>query len=126
MNKLRMWWLKHFNPKKYEEESLLRFRKMMESYLNEIGEVEIRHRLDRGDYHDPVELTNISKWLRSKDDENRFLEACRKASVSAALDASRSSRHANYIAMIAVFLALIANHQIIRSFMSSIFAFIKP
>ena len=99
---------------------------MIESDLDEIGEAEVRHRLSRGDYHDPSELSVISKWLRRKDEANKFLESCRNASVSAALDASRSARRANFIALFAAIVALMSGHAQIKEFFGLMLDLVKP
>lgn len=93
--------------------------------LDAIGETEVRHCLARGDYHTPIEISVINKWLQIKDRENIFLKKCRDASISSALDASKSSRQANYIAIFAVMIALISNYHQINSFFELVLNFLK-
>lgn len=99
---------------------------MTDAELEEIGEAEIRHRVERGDYHAPAELSTVTKWLQRKDKEHDFLAACKRASVSSALDASRAARRANFIAIVAVVIAAIGAHEPIASLFSAIFNAVKP
>ena len=34
--------------------------------LDELGHEGVRHRFDRGDYHDPTEIKSVKKWLRNQ------------------------------------------------------------
>lgn len=98
---------------------------MIETKLEEIGEAETRHRFERGDYHDPAELSVVRKWLKCKDKEHKFLADCKRASVSSALDASSAARRANFLAIVAVLISTISAHEQIASLLSAIFQAVK-
>ncbi len=99
---------------------------MTDAELEEIGETEIRHRLERGDYHAPAELSAVKKWLQGKDKEREFLAACQRAGISSALDASRAARRANFIAIVAVVIAAIGAHEKIASLFGALINSVKP
>jgi hypothetical protein len=84
---------------------------MTDADFEEFGYAEIRHRFDRGDFHDLAELRAVEKWLRAKDKEREFLVACKHASMSSALEATRAARRANLIALFALALAAISAHD---------------
>ena len=97
---------------------------MTEPDLEEMGEAEVRHRFERGDYHDPSDVSSVKRWLLAKDKERAFAAACQRASVSAALNASRAARRANGIAIGAVIIAAVGAHEqvtsIIRAFLDAV------
>ena len=79
--------------------------------LDELGYDEIKHRFDRGDYHDPTEQKAVRQWLRNQEKEQEFFASCKRASVSAALDAKRAARRANLIAFLALLATVIAARE---------------
>ena len=79
--------------------------------LDELGYEEIKHRFDRGDYHDPTEIKSVKKWLRNQEKEQEFIASCKRASISAALDAHRAAWRANLMAFLALFVSFIAAHE---------------
>ena len=83
---------------------------MMEDF-DQLGYEEIKHRFDRGDYHDPTEIKSVRKWLRNQEKEQEFIASCKRASISAALDAQRAARHANLIAFLALLVSVIAAYE---------------
>lgn len=85
-----------------------------------IGEIEMRHRLKRGDYIDPEEIAVVGKWLQSKEREAAFLLKCESASVAAALNASRAASRANFIALLSLVTSILVNHHQIRSFIEMV------
>jgi len=99
---------------------------MTEPEIEEIGEAEVRHRFERGDYHDPSDVSLVKRWLGSKDKEREVLAACQRASISASLDASRAARLANHIAIAAVIIAAIGAHEEISSIISALLDAVKP
>lgn len=99
---------------------------MTDSELEEIGEAEIRHRIERGDYHAPSESLAVKKWLRGKDKEREFFAACQRASISSALDASRAARRANLIAIAAFVIAAICAQEKIWSLIGALLNAVKP
>lgn len=90
------------------------------SELEELGEAEVRHRFERGDYCDRSEVSSIKRWLKRKEKEREFLAACERANISSALFASRSARRANLIATAAVIIAAIGAYEQIISIASRI------
>ena len=79
-----------------------------DSELDKIGEDEVRHRFDRGDYYDPSEVSVVTRWLSRKDEEHRFDEACERANKSAALDSKQAAHRANIAATIAAIGAIVS------------------
>lgn len=79
--------------------------------LDELGYDEVKHRFDRGDYHDLTEQKAVRQWLRNQEKEQQFLASCKRASISAALDAQRTARRANLIAFLALLAAVIAARE---------------
>ena len=77
--------------------------------MEELGEVEIRHRLARGDYHSPSLRAKVCTWLKNKEDQQKFDKACEQATKSAHLDANRQGIITHRIAVIAVIMAAISN-----------------
>ncbi len=86
-----------------------------EKQLEELGSDEVRNRIARGDYVHPTELRAATNWLKAKDKDSDFLAECQRASISAALDATRLARRANYIAITAVMVAAMGAHEKIRA-----------
>lgn len=46
--------------------------------LDELGYEEIKHRFDRGDYHDPTEIKSVKKWLSNQEKEQEFIASCKR------------------------------------------------
>jgi hypothetical protein len=84
---------------------------MTDIELEDVGDTEVRHRFDRGDYRDPEEVKRVKKWLRAKDKERDFLAACERASMLSALEASRAARRANLIAFLALIISAISARE---------------
>lgn len=76
--------------------------------MAEIGENAIRHRLARGDYIDPIVVSSVEAWLRVKDEERLFDEACERAAKSAALDTKSATRTANLALIVSAIAACIS------------------
>jgi len=76
--------------------------------LDSLGEPEVQHRLDRGDWCDTEEVLVVQAWLRRAAKERKFREQCERASVSSALDARRLALMGNAIALGALVIAVIA------------------
>jgi len=76
--------------------------------LDALGESEVQHRLDRGDWCDQEELLLVRAWLRTAAKDRKFQERCVRASVSSALDAKRLAIAGNLIALAALVVAIIA------------------
>ena len=76
--------------------------------LGNMGEQEVRNSLARGDYIDPSEISLIESWLRERDNEHDFEDACERANKSAALFAQNAARRANIAAIIAAITAIIS------------------
>jgi hypothetical protein len=99
---------------------------MTDAQLEEIGDVEVRLRFERGDYLDPAELKTVKKWLQTNVKEREHLAACKRASISSALDATRSARRANVIAILALVISAAAAHDQIDTIVKAIFYSVKP
>lgn len=84
-------------------------------------EDELRKQIDRGDYHDPTELHSARLALKQFEKERDFLERCRKASLSAALDARKSSRVAIYVSLISLAIAVMAARQEVVALLRALF-----
>lgn len=92
--------------------------------LDDLGYAEVRHRLDRGDYLDPPELKSVKKWLRRQEKEREFIVACERASISSALEAGRTARRANCIALSALLISAISACEHIGALLTSILGYI--
>ncbi len=99
---------------------------MTDTELDEIGDTEVRHRFDRGDYHDPEEVKTVKKWLRAKDKERDFLAACERASISSALEASRAARRANLIAFLALIISAISAREQVTAIVGTFLNWFAP
>jgi hypothetical protein len=88
--------------------------------LDDIEYEEVRHRFDRGDYHDPTELIDVKKWLRRQEKEQKFIAACERASISSALEAGRAARSANLVAFLALLISVISARDQISAFVELI------
>ena len=84
---------------------------MSEKDLDELGDAEVQHRLDRGDFHDSAELAVVTRWLNDAAKERTFLAACQRASTSSALDAGTQARRANWIAAVALAISAIGAYK---------------
>lgn len=84
---------------------------MIDTELEEIGNIKVQHRFNRGDYHDPDEVKTVKKWLLAKDKEREFLAACERASISSALEASRVARRAHLIAFTALIVPTVSARE---------------
>jgi hypothetical protein len=73
-----------------------------------LGETEVKLRRDRGDWIDKTELRVVDSWLTQVAKEQKFREACERASRSAALDARRLAILSNVIAIGALVVSIIA------------------
>ena len=76
--------------------------------LDELSQAEVQNRRDRGDWIDKAELRVVDSWLRKAAREQKFQEACERASHSAALDARRLAILGNCIAVVALLVAIVA------------------
>lgn len=76
--------------------------------FEEIGYDEIRRRVQRGDYHDQVELKAVHKWLRARERERKYLAECERANIASALNASHAARRANLIALLALVISILS------------------
>ncbi|MBV5267838.1 MAG: hypothetical protein JZU67_04920 [Burkholderiaceae bacterium] len=91
--------------------------------LDELGYEEIKHRFDRGDYHDPTELKVVKRWLRKHEKEQEFIASCKRASISSALESGRAARQANLIAFSALLVSVIGARKEIFALIESIRAY---
>lgn len=96
------------------------------SDLDALGEAEVRHRLERGDYHDPVEISAVSKWLKKAEKERLFLAECERASRSSALVAEKSAKRANFLAWAALIVSIIAAQDDITCIITALLSRFTP
>jgi len=76
--------------------------------LDELGEVEVRHRFVLGDWVDESEIRTIQRWLRKAEKEHLFLQKCERASKAHALRTIRLSYISALIALLSFIVATIA------------------
>lgn len=87
----------------------------MLSEMESLGETEVRHRVERGDFVSYWETMRIKSWLRRKKRARDFESICKKAEMASAFRAWQEARRANTIATIAVIIAAIAAKDEITS-----------
>lgn len=98
---------------------------MTESELDELGFDEVQKRLARGDYvAKSDELTIVTRWLKRENKERELIAKCERASISAALDASRAASRSNIIAVLALVIAAISGRNEIISTAKEIYNFV--
>lgn len=76
--------------------------------LDVLGFDEVKNRLDRGDWIDQVEIIAVNSWLKKAKNQQDFLQKCKRASMSSALDTKRLAIFANVIAALALVVSIIA------------------
>lgn len=74
--------------------------------LEELTEVELRFRFERGDFVARKDIKTVKKILKKYEKEAAFIERCEKASISAALVSQRRSLTANIIAVAALLVSI--------------------
>ena len=92
--------------------------------LDDFEYEEVRHRFERGDFHDLSEVKIVKKWLRRQEKEREFIVACERASISSAFEAGRAARRANLIAFLALLISVISAREHLGAFAASILGYL--